>query len=115
MDIISQLNIKPIYKITGTPENFLTALRFFTWGFNEKNVNHWNKLQPGDLIFFHSTVDSKFLKKATSSIIGLGIVGNDFYINSDPLWIDEKIDSKKYPYKFSFSEIYLFANILVSN
>ncbi len=113
MDIISQLNIKPLYKITGTPENFLTALRYFTWGFNDEK--YWNGLLQGDIIFFHSKgADSKFLKKTPSSIIGLGIVGSNFYIDSVPLWIDEKLDDKKYPYKFSFSEIYLFSNIPIN-
>jgi hypothetical protein len=116
MDISSQISIKPLYKITGTPENFLTALRFFIWGFNEANSKHWNSLQPGDIIFFHSkATDSRFLKKSPSSIIGLGIVGSNFYMDSAPLWIDEKIDDKKYPYKFSFSEIFLFSNIPVND
>ena len=114
MNIVSQLNIKPLYKITGTPENFLTALRFFTWGFN--NATDWNSLQQGDLIFFHSKAsDSKFLKKSPSSVIGLGVVGNNFFMDSEPLWIDEKIDSKKYPYRFSFSEICLFSRIPIND
>lgn len=114
MNIISQLNIKPLYKITGTPENFLTALRFFTWGFND--VKYWNNLLQGDLVFFHSKAsDSKFLKKSISSIIGFGIVGNNFYFDSSPLWIDEKLDGKNYPYRFSFSEVYLFTNVPIND
>jgi hypothetical protein len=115
MNIVSQLSVKPIYKITGTAENFLTALRHFVWGFN--NPEDWNNLQQGDLIFFHSkAADSKFLKKTPSSIVGFGIVGNNFYLDRAPLWIDEKLDEKKqYPYKFSFSEIYMFSRIPISD
>ena len=110
MNITSQLNIKPLYRITGTPENFLTALRFFTWGFND--VKHWNNLLPGDIIFFHSKAsDSKFLKKSKSCIIGFGVTGDSFFIDSKPLWIDELEDGKSYPYKFHFSEMYFFADV----
>jgi hypothetical protein len=114
MDLISQINVKPIYRVTGTPENFLTALRHFTWGFN--NVNDWNNLQQGDLIFFHSKAsDSKFLKKSPSCVVGMGIVGNNFFIDATPLWIDEKIDEKKYPYRFSFSEVCVFSEIPIND
>ena len=48
---------KSIYRVTGTPENYLTALKSSTWGFrdNPKLVSQWKKLQPGDVIFFHSS------------------------------------------------------------
>lgn len=29
-------NVKSIYRVTGTPENFLTALRHSTWGFKDE-------------------------------------------------------------------------------
>lgn len=114
MNITSQLNIKPLYRITGTPENFLTALRFFTWGFND--VKHWNNLLPGDIIFFHSKgSDSKFLKKSKSCIIGFGVAGDSFFIDSKPLWIDEFEDGKSYPYKFHFSEMYFFSEVPIND
>jgi len=116
MDILSQANIKAIYRVTGTPENFLTALRYKVWGFNKENENHWKKLLPGDIIFFHSKgADSKFLKRPRSCVIGFGVVGNNFFEDSVPLWIDEKIESKTYPFKFSFSEVYLFADININD
>ena len=114
MEIISQINVKPFYRVTGTPENFLTALRFNVWGFN--NIKSWNSLTPGDIIFFHSKgSDSKFLDKPRPSIIGFGVVGDNFYEDAKPLWIDEHLDGKSYPFKFTFSEIYLFANIPISD
>ena len=116
MNILSQTNIKAIYRVTGTPENFLTALRYKVWGFNHENQTHWKKLQPGDIIFFHSKgSDSKFLRKPKSGIIGFAVVGNHFYFNETKLWIDEKIDNKKYPFRFTFSELYLFSSIPIND
>jgi hypothetical protein len=102
--------------VTGTPENFLTALRFSVWGFNKENQGHWKKLLPGDIIFFHNKgADSKFVKHPMPCIVGFGVVGNEFFEDSEALWIDEKIDGKSYPFKFSFSEIYLFNDIKVDD
>jgi hypothetical protein len=116
MNILTQANIKAIYRVTGTPENFLTALRFKVWGFNKENEKYWKKLLPGDIVFFHSKgSDSKFIKRPLSCIIGFGVVGNNFFEDTKPLWIDEKIETKTYPYKFSFSEFYLFASIPVND
>jgi hypothetical protein len=115
MDIITQANIKAIYRVTGTPENFLTALRFKVWGFNQERKKDWQKLMPGDIIFFHSKgSDSKFIRRPQSCVVGFGVVGNNFYEDAEPLWIDEKVDNKTYPYKFSFSEVYLFADIKIN-
>jgi hypothetical protein len=116
MNISSQLDIKPLYRVTGTPENFLTALRHSLWGFNNEKVQSWNSLSPGDIMFFHSKgADSKFLSKPQSSIIGFGVVGDNFYFDQTPLWIDEIEDGKSYPHRFSFSEIYLFAEIPIND
>ena len=116
MDIITQANIKAIYRVTGTPENFLTALRFKVWGFNPDRKKDWQKLLPGDIIFFHSKgSDSKFIKRPQSCVVGFGVVGNNFFEDSKPLWIDEKIENKIYPFKFSFSEVYLFADIKIND
>jgi hypothetical protein len=116
MNLFTQANIKAIYRITGTPENFLTALRYKVWGFNSEKKKDWQKLMPGDIIFFHSKgSDSKFIKRPQSCVLGFGVVGNDFYEDTEPLWIDEKIDNKTYPYKFKFSEVYLFADIKVNS
>lgn len=116
MDILSQANIKAIYRVTGTPENFLTALRYKVWGFNPERKSDWQKLLPGDILFFHSKKeDSLFLKTAKSCVVGFGVVGNNFYEDAKPLWIDEKIGANSYPYKFSLSEIYLFSDIPIND
>ena len=110
-------DVKAIYRVTGTPENYLTALRTSTWGFKDdpKLRSQWSKLQPGDIIFFHSSKsDSRFLKFAelASKVVGFGVVGNNFFEGKDPLWIEEfEAQRVIYPWRFHLSEIYLFADI----
>ena len=111
---------KAIYRVTGTPENYLTALRSSTWGFrdNPKLLSQWKKLQPGDVIFFHSSQsESRFLptKELSSRVVGFGVVGNHFFTGTTPLWIEEfEAGRVIYPHRFHFSEIYLFADIPVA-
>jgi hypothetical protein len=111
---------KAIYRVTGTPENYLTALRSSTWGFrdNPRLLSQWTKLQPGDVIFFHSSQsESRFLptKELSSQVVGFGVVGNQFFTGTTPLWIEEFEEGRViYPHRFHFSEIYLFADIPVA-
>ena len=111
---------KAIYRVTGTPENYLTALRSSTWGFrdNPRLLSQWTKLQPGDVIFFHSSQsESRFLptKELSSRVVGFGVVGNHFFTGTTPLWIEEFEEGRViYPHRFHFSEIYLFADIPVA-
>jgi hypothetical protein len=108
---------KAIYRVTGTPENYLTALRSSTWGFrdNPRLLSQWTKLQPGDVIFFHSSQsESRFLptKELSSRVVGFGVVGDHFFTGTTPLWIEEFEEGRViYPHRFHFSEIYLFADI----
>ena len=110
---------KAIYRVTGTPENYLTALRSSTWGFrdNPRLLSQWTKLQPGDVIFFHSSQsESRFLptRELSSRVVGFGVVGNHFFTGTTPLWIEEFEEGRViYPHRFHFSEIYLFADIPV--
>lgn len=116
MNLNNLINTKSFYRITGTPENFLTAIRYKVWGFNENNVNNWRRINPGDVIFFHSKgADSKFIKRTKSCVVGFAVVGSNFFIDKTKLWIDEHLENKSYPYKFSFSEIYLFNEISIND
>lgn len=116
MQLKQQLHIKPIYRITGTPENFLTALRFHIWGFNEQNRSQWEQLEPGDIIFFHSKGSGSFFPfRQKSVVIGFGVVGNRFFQDNTPLWIDEIQQNYSYPYRFHFAEIYLFYDVPVND
>lgn len=110
---------KAIYRVTGTPENYLTALRSSTWGFKDDPtlLNQWRKLQPGDVIFFHAQSLSRFLKDRdlSSRVIGFGVVGHHFFTGTTPLWIEEfEAGRVIYPHRFHFSEIYFFADIPIA-
>lgn len=82
---------------------------------NPKLLSQWRKLQPGDVIFFHSSQsESRFLpaKELSSRVVGFGVVGNHFFKGTTPLWIEEFAEGRViYPHRFHFSEIYLFADI----
>ena len=108
-------DIKSIFRVTGTPENYLTALRASTWGFKKDLESRWKSLHTGDIIFFHSSKSSShFLNKneLESRVIGFGVVGEKFFIGTNPLWIEEFEENRViYPYRFNFSEIYFFADV----
>ncbi len=116
MQLKQQLHIKPIYRITGTPENFLTAIRFKIWGFNEGNSKQWKQLEPGDIIFFHCKKQGSFFTfDQKSVVIGFGVVGDSFFQDTTPLWIDEIEQNYSYPYRFHFAEMYLFSEVPMNN
>lgn len=112
-DITSSLKLKKFYRFTGPPENWLTAIKFMTWGLEEKHRNKWENIQPGDIFFIHSTGKSSSLfKNAKSGIIGLGVVGSEFTVKDDFLWTEEfKIKINKWPLLIPLSEIYLFSDL----
>jgi hypothetical protein len=107
-DIIDK---KGLYRFTGPPENWLTAIKFMTWGLNKKNENKWKEIQPGDLFILHSTKSNRF-SNSKPSFIGFSIVGSNFSIKDNLLWIEEQ-ESKKniWPYLVPFSEIYLYSEL----
>jgi hypothetical protein len=111
MDFSASLNAKGLFRFTGPPENWLTAIKYMTWGLEEKYKDRWREIQPGDIFFIHSTGKS-FFNNAKSGIIGLGIVGDNFTIKDSPLWIHEIKDKvNRWPLLVPFSEIYLFSKI----
>jgi hypothetical protein len=113
MDFTPSLNAKNFFRFTGPPENWLTAIKFMTWGLEQKHEARWKEIQPGDIFFIHSTAAStSLLKNAKSGIIGLGVVGSNFSVKDYPLWIEEfKNPNKQWPLLVPFSEIYLFSEI----
>lgn len=42
------LRNKKFFKFTGPPENWLTAIKFMTWGLEEKYREQWKRILPGD-------------------------------------------------------------------
>lgn len=117
MNIETLLKFKSLYKITGTPENFLTALRFKEWGFNSGNLDNWNRIRQGDIVCFHcKKSDSYFIKDVQSCVVGFGIVGSLKYETTNSMWIEEFQQQRLiYPYHFNFSEIIFFGNVEIND
>lgn len=103
---------KQFHKFTGPPENWVTAIKYMTWGLEEKHRSSWEKIMPGDIFLMHSMSTNTRLKKfikPNSGIIGFGVVGDFKKEKSEFLWIEEKENKiNKWPLLVPFSEIYLF-------
>jgi hypothetical protein len=111
MDFTPLLDTKGFFRFTGPPEHWLYAVKFMTWGLEEKHKAHWQKIQPGDIFFIHSTRHS-FFSNAKSGIIGLGVIGSDFNIKKDFRWLRELKESRNiWPLLVPFSEMYLFSEL----
>jgi hypothetical protein len=111
MNFKDYLDSRQLYRITGTPENFLTAARYKLWGLNENNFKFYQTINPGDFIFFHSQRESQFFRNPASKIVGFGVVGNEFWVDDNKLWINSDTAGTNYPYRFSLSYVALFADI----
>lgn len=113
IDFTPSLTAKGFFRFTGPPENWLTAIKFMTWGLEEKLRPRWEEIQPGDIFFIHSTgSQTSLFKNAKSGIIGLGVVGSNFSIKDNHLWIKEFRENRNiWPLLVPFSEIYLFSEL----
>lgn len=111
MDLQPALKVKNFFRFTGPPEHWLTAVKFMTWGLEERYRDRWARIRPGDIFFIHSTRNSEF-PNAKSGIIGLGVVGPGFQVKENYLWFYEtKNRVNKWPLLVPLSEIYLFSEL----
>ena len=111
-DLRKALFNRNFFRFTGPPENWLTAIKFMTWGLEEKYLPRWNKIKSGDVFLMHSTAESSFGSKPKSSVVGLGVVGGKFRRKDDYLWIQEiRGKVNRWPLLVPFSEIYLFSEV----
>jgi len=110
------LNKKQFYKFTGPPENWITAIKYMTWGLEKKYFSTWSNIMPGDIFLMHSMSTNTRLRNAKSTIIGFGIVGTERKKEKKEfLWIEEKEKHiNKWPLLVPFSEIYLFSRFPAS-
>lgn len=70
MNFEETLKNRGLFRFTGPPEHWLTAVKFMTWGLEEKHRTKWAKLQPGDVFFIHSTgPQTSFFSNAKSGIL----------------------------------------------
>jgi len=81
--------------LTGTPENWETAISGNIWGVVEGLRRYWEKLQRGDLLLFYAKVPVK-------GIIGVARTQNKFR-QDKPLWAPELEENRViWPYRFDF-------------
>jgi hypothetical protein len=113
MDFTPSLNAKKFFRFTGPPEHWLTAIKFMTWGLEEKFRNRWQEIQTGDIFFIHSTgSQTSLFNNAKPGIIGIGVVGSNFSVKDYCLWIREHKDHiNRWPLLVPLSEIYLFSDL----
>lgn len=113
MDLTGALNAKQFYRFTGPPEHWLTALKHWTWGLEDRHRERWKNIQTGDVFFIHSTgAQASAFNNATSGIIGIGVVGFDFSVKETPLWHYEiKNGVNRWPLLVPLTEIYLFSEL----
>lgn len=102
-----------VYRFTGTPENWITAISKKSWGLNKDKEKFWlESLNPQDAIIFHSTSTSIYARGATSSIIGFGFVAKGKYKKEEYWWAREFMDEENiWPYVVPFKEIYLYSDV----
>lgn len=100
-----------VWRFTGPPENWITAISIQKWALNENNVGLWERsISPGDVVLFHSTKKSGYTSKGVSSIIGYGLIGELY--EKDKLWWVQEIAREEviWPYVVSLKEIYMFSD-----
>ncbi|MCP6718550.1 MAG: hypothetical protein KJI70_03395 [Patescibacteria group bacterium] len=105
------LDKKEFYRFTGPPENWITAIKYMTWGLEKKHFSTWKNIVPGDIFLMHSMSTGTRLRGVKSAIIGFGVVGDELKKEkTEYLWIQEKEKRvNKWPLLVPFSEIYLFS------
>src|SRR5262249_19510331 len=109
---LESLSGRSFFRFTGPPENWLTAIKYMTWGLEEKYLSRWKKIQVGDVFFMHSTTESLFVKSPKSAIVGFGVVGGRFRKKDNFLWVQElRGHVNRWPLLVPFSEIYLFSTL----
>jgi predicted RNA-binding protein len=82
--------------LTGSVENWETALNRKYWGARQKLKKIWDKISIGDILAFYAS-------SPVSGLIGFGKVENKSQ-EDYPLWPDEvKTNSIIYPYRFKIS------------
>lgn len=102
-----------VWRFTGPPENWITAISLSKWAFNEHNRPLWEAdIRPGDVALFHSTRNSDFSDRPASSVIGFGYIGDGLTIKNELWWVQEVRDQQNHwPYVVPLKEIYLFSDV----
>lgn len=83
------------YLLIGKKENWKVSLEQKLWGFTQKNIKQWQRMEKNDLLAFYVTLPIR-------SVVGFGIVEKRFHDAKltwpQEIWLEESI----WPYKISF-------------
>lgn len=87
--------------LSGSAENWITALEGNIWGVREGNLKKlWENMSNGDVLFFYCL-------SPVSGVIGFGKCQAKFK-QDKPLWPDEIRENKViYPYRWQFEPMYV--------
>lgn len=91
--------------LSGTAENWITALEGNIWGVREGNLKKlWERMSNGDILFFYCL-------SPVSGVIGFGKCQAKFK-QDKPLWPDEIRENKViYPYRWQFEPTYVLPRL----
>ncbi len=82
----------------GPAENWQIGIKKKTWAVSPAQQKTWEKLAPGDLVFFYATTPVK-------GIIGYGRVARTD-VDENPFWPEEKRKGHTlWPFRITFSEV----------
>ena len=105
-----------IKKFSGPIEPWLTTLNQGFWALEEEYRDTWNKLEPGQVVFFHgsnpeypSSIPTK-IRRHNMGIIGIGRVGAKSQ-KENPRFLGELQGETNLPLLVHFGEIYWLENI----
>jgi len=92
--------------LSGTVENWETALEDNIWGIKEGNLKKlWEKMSYGDILFFYCL-------SPVSGVMGFGKCQAKFK-QDKPLWPDEMRENNViYPYRWQFESLYVLPKSL---
>lgn len=95
---------REVYRATGPPDHWLTTLNAGIWGFRPKHEKSWGRLDSGDVILFHSTIEDTDENRWQSGIVGYGVVDRRAQ-KEYPLWRTERdAEENQYPFIVHLSE-----------
>lgn len=118
-DLIDNIKVKDIYKLTGPVEHWLTTFNCFYWAFTKENLDDWQAIKEGDIFFFHGSRPEylsgdagKKIKGLEPGIIGIGIASAKKYEKTGIMWKEEFLNGNNiWPYVIHFSEIFWFGDV----
>ena len=106
-----------VYKFTAPPDYWLTAYEYAAISFSESDSSHWEALEPGDVVVFHSRSlpDWDALDEQPNCILGAGIIRQKATISDHEPWgygeHPNSSNDETFPYVISFKNLYVTGDI----